>query len=628
MSVKSLDFYKGLKDEMLSADKKRDEMFLWMEQAHHLVWDLPATLQKQGWIRKYISTDPYNGFVTIRRLLSTVVPDITYQVLQPISGNPAVKEQANKIERGLRWQLLRADRRPKANVVGDAVLSAARCDEVCAMVLPVEWQGKLTGMSKKRMQMAKRHGDFAVSLKNPRFVHSRFSEWGLEEVLFVNVRKAESAVDLWGKKASAIQTELEKEENQAKDLYFCEYDLWDLDVHTTWGFLGEAARLNSDEGIEITIQEPKEHRLPFIPAIVRVGGTNLDLESEYQRYPLLYAVFKAGQWATTNIMGTLEQSEVLALTTAPKTITYSPDPNNPPEIEYGQIPGGSINVRMGTEDAKPFQPPQLDQNLVALMERYKQSMQESTVSRVLMMGEYPAGAAYAAINLMTQSAVKSVSPVKRLAEEALADVCCQMLNWTKHMGKPLVGFGSQVSDMGTQYVINPDDFDTENLFITVELTADVPTDRQGRINAAAMARRELGMSQERGLEEAGVEDPISEINQSYYEKMKEMELQLYFEREKAKLQLEMQAQQMQLQMQAQQAQMQQQMAAQQEAQQQGGGGQAPMQQGPQGMPGVSGQGYNPAQGGQPPAQVNPNVTRETQTGQARGGVPTYQGGVE
>ena len=55
-------------------------------------------------------------------------------------------------------------------------------------------------------------------------------------------------------------------------------------------------------------------------------------------------------------------------------------------------------------------------------------------------------------------------------------------------------------------------------------------------------------------------------------------------------------------------------------QQGGGGGQPGPVPGPEGgIPGVGGPGFDPNQGGIPPAMANPKATREMQTGQTRTG---------
>jgi hypothetical protein len=369
-------------------------------------------------------------------------------------------------------------------------------------------------------------------------------------------------------------------------------------------------------GEPIVIMKPEEHRLNFIPWVVRVGGTNLDDKPEFQRYPLLYSVYRAGQWVSQNIINSLNYSETIAHASAPRGITYSPDPNNPPEVDYGD-PARNINLRYGSEEYKANQTPEMDKSLLEIADRLAGAIQKSSVPAVLQTADFPSGTAFATLNLATQSAVKSISPHKGLAENSVADICVQMLEWVEYTGKPLIAYGVGQEDLGVQYIVTPDDFDIEHLYIGVELTADVPTDRLGRINAASIAVERLGMSRERGLEEAGVSDPQTEMKQAMYEAIMQNELQIALQTAQAKAQLQIQMLAMQMQQAQQQAMM---------MQQQGGGQQLPNEPPPPGIPGAEGQGFNPAMGGQPPAMMQPEATREMQTGRARGGVPVATGG--
>ncbi len=53
----------------------------------------------------------------------------------------------------------------------------------------------------------------------------------------------------------------------------------------------------------------------------------------------------------------------------------------------------------------------------------------------------------------------------------------------------------------------------------------------------------------------------------------------------------------------------------------GGPGRTPPSPANQGIPGVEGAGFDPNQGGLPPATVAPGATREGQTGRTQGGAP-------
>lgn len=622
---KNLSFYRGLASEMIQEDQERDKMHEAMEEMYHLEWDLPGAIKNLQWMRKFISTDPFDALRAMTRLLSTVTPKIK---VQPLAPNVETKTTANTIERALTWHLSSAGRRGRAKVISDLALSAGRHDEICAQVVCLDVQASAAGMDPKRLRAARRFGPFAVLVRNPRHVHSRYSDWMLEATLYRRVCKAQEVVDFWGDRAHEL-TEMIGGNPQLQ--YATIYDMWDLDQHTVWCYPSDV-QATMDEGAAggnpIVLMAPEDHQLDFIPWVVRVGGTNLDDKPEHQRYPLLYSVYRAGQWVSQNILDSLTFSEAIAHAASPRGVTYSADPNNPPEVDYGD-PTQNINLMYGAEEYKPIPTPEMDRGLLEIADRLAGAIQKSSIPAVLQTGDFPSGTAFATLNLATQSAVKAISPHKTLAENSIADICTQILQWVDYTGKPLIAYGVGAEDQGAQYIVTPEDFDVDNLYIEVELTADVPTDRQGRINAAAIAVERLGMSRERGLEEAGVQDPQAEMKQSMYEQVLQNELQIALQSAQARAQLQIQMMSQQA-MQMQQQQMQQQMMEQQAAAQGGMGGmmggQMPMEQPMPGIPGVEGLGYDPSMGGQPPAMANPYATREMQSGLALGGVPMAEEG--
>jgi hypothetical protein len=66
--------------------------------------------------------------------------------------------------------------------------------------------------------------------------------------------------------------------------------------------------------------------------------------------------------------------------------------------------------------------------------------------------------------------------------------------------------------------------------VDVELTADVPTDRMMRINAASMAVRDLSYSRERALEQIGETDAREVMRQAAAEELESVELEIEKER--------------------------------------------------------------------------------------------------
>ena len=347
--------------------------------------------------------------------------------------------------------------------------------------------------------------------------------------------------------------------------------------------------------------------MPFLPWVAMVGGSTLEAEEQHQRRPIMYAEYMSGRWVTQNTLLSLMSSEAIALSAGPKYKQEGVSAQDV-EIDYddptrvAKVPPGS------TLDDLP--PRILDPALAELVDRFSSSSDNSMLSRILKGGDTYSGEAFASLNLRTQTAIGALKPAKDLAEKALAEMFVLMLLWVQYTEKDLEAYGVDKEDKGKQYMIESDEIEPEELYIEVELTPDVPTDRQQRANTASLMVESIDYPKEYALEDVGIEDPQAAIIQRYKERLLRQKLEEYIQQKQMQMQMEMQKQQMQMQMQAQQAQM---------AQQQQMG--IPPGEGGGGL----GQGQNPAQGGLPPAMGNPNVTRESVTGQTRRGDPIEEG---
>lgn len=619
--MRDLLYYQRLAQDMVQRDAQRDQMLAAMDRMWRGDWSLPPQMADLRWVHKVVSSDPHDALRAGTRVLSSVEP---YIKVQPLAGDEAQRGNADKLERALSWLFRNASRRRRASVLRDVVLSALMYDEVVAQVVYLPHQvGAMQAMEgdAARLQAAQRYGPFAILVRNPRQVHVRYSDWMPEAVLMKRVMPAAEALDYWGKKAGRLKRAL-KERQNAEMRYITLYDYMDLEMRVVWAVPQEEGGITtpplpddwdgkSQAGIEMLREE---HGLGFLPWVAKVGGTTLAEDPLHQRIPLLYSVYQTRQWETQNVLETLMTSEAIAYAAAPRLKVEGP--TDMVEVDYGE-PGRTAYVPPG-HNISPMTPPQLDTSLANIADRVSERIGKSTVPRVLQSGDYPGGTAFSTLNLATQSGIKSLNPYKELAEQALADIFTQMLYWVAQDGKPLVAFGHGRSDRGQQLVLDPRDYDHQQMFIEVELTADVPTDRMARINAGAMAVRELGYSRARALEQVGESDPQEIMQQARQEEMEAVALEIEKQKELALAKVEIE-----------------QLVAQQKAEAEpaapvtkpGGdenNGQAALQADKgiqaaiQRKLAAGGQGFNPALGGTPPVMAAPGITPEVEKGAPRG----------
>jgi hypothetical protein len=621
--MKELLYYVDWAKQKIEDDDDKLTMMGEMEHMWRGEWNLPQQMADLKWIHKVVSTDPHDAIRAGTRVLSSIEPRVN---MRPLGMHEDDRKWADDIERSLVWHFHNAGRRRRASILRDIVLSALLYDEVCAQVIYLPHQIDTIKTFKgdtARLEASRRFGDFAVVVRNPKQVHVDYSDIMPERVLFRRVMPLREALDFWGEKAKKLELASKSEDNLNKD-YVTIYDYTDLESRVVWAYLQDDTGIyiepsGDDDAIELM---RTKNKLGFLPWVAKVGGTTLIDDPRHQRIPLLYSINQTKQWDTQNALETLLASEVIAYAAAPRLQVEGPTDNV--EVDYGE-PGRMAYVPPGHKLGE-MQPPGFDQSLAVIADRVGERIGKSTVSRVLQSGDFPSGTAFATLNLATQSGIKSLTPYKELAEQALADIFVHMLYWIDYSGDKVTSFVQNYQTKQTEeIVIDPDSFQVDKIYIDVELTPDVPTDRMSRINASSMAVRELGYSQRSGLEDAGATNATEEQEirrqEKYQETLDNIRLMTMTEDAKAKVAIRNRERQMmsELKMQEEMQRMQQRKQARIESGNDGKVRQALQQRemmnqrkSGQGFAATRGGNFNPAMAGTPPAMANPEGTRETQ----------------
>ena len=579
---KAFDYYEKLAERLIKADGKRDKAFEAYRDMYRNYWELPAGVPE--YIIRTTDHSPHDAIQAGVRVLSSIFPKIT---VYPSDPSEDQKERANKIERLLKWHLMSADRRRPTGVVSDIVLSALLYAAVGAMVIDLDWQiDQAAGLNAEtaRMKALRRHSRFVVNTYYPGDLHVLRSSYGTEGVLLAQLRLASEVVAEWGDMAKKLN-DLAKE---GKVIEY--YDWMDFEERVVW--------CKPEQGGPIKIVTPSKHELPFMPWVALMGGSTIESQEEDRYHPMLYPLYKTGAWSMMNTLKSFIYTdsilpmfkEEIAVEGLPEGQTVERDYLDPAKIMYVP-PGGS---------ARPLPRQPNDPAKMEAIEMLASDIERATVSRTLQGESVASGVSFAALNLHSQIAIGALKPGKELAEKALAELSALVLLWTSHTGKPLEGFGmNKKTDLGMEYVLPADEIEPDEIYISVELKPDNPTDAVQRANAGIMLNQ-IGYPKEYVLEMAGAEDPQKALEIYWLERLKEARVQNQIDHER--LMMEMEHQQMMQEMTM--AQDQQQMEAQQIAQQQQMEG-----------PFVGGQGWNAAQGGMPPAMAFPEGTREEVQGE-------------
>ena len=587
---KKISYYNELALEMIEADKDREAANRYYDAMDHNEWSLPTALRSIQWIRKDTDTGPSTDIAAGLRVLSALQENIT---IQPLANNQATKRKVNEWERALEWLMAQVNRRRQGTVRQSVVKSAIKYDEVCAQVVDLDYQIAQKDIFKgnaSREKAARRHyGRFAVITYHPNDVHVRYSNLMPEAVLLCHKRKAQAVMDEWGHKVSrkySLKDWAEKDE----EVYY--YDYMDYDVHVVWCALGNIPV----EAVEIMNDD---HELPWLPWVCRVGGDTMEPSAVHRRRPMLYQDYTSGKWETSNVIRTINVSDVIRKMVAPryKEEGQMPTETRSTQVDYGPDASGPIVQVTPTNTLTPLMPPPLDAAAMQIQDRLDAERAQGTLSSILKGGEMPAGTSFAALNLGTLIATGALKPAKELAEAALADIYAQFMYWTNHTKNSIEGY----SPGGKENVIEWNAFDPENLYIECELKPDVALDRQQRANVAMMLVQASLMSKEKAIEYMGENDPQAIMKAIDIERLRDNRLQIVMQREQLELQMEAQQITMQQQQaQAEEAAYQQQAMAAQQGQMAGAPG---------------GEMFNPAGGGLPSQMGAPGATREGVAGE-------------
>jgi hypothetical protein len=598
---------------------------------YHLEYNLPEEIAELQWVRKIISQDPHDAISAGKRVLTSVFPSIKYQ---PLVANEVNKIRANRVEKNLAWQLRSANSRNTAKVEEDLVESALLYMATAVMVIDLDWhikQLKAQGKDATLTERARKKGRFLVNSYEPSCVHVRRGRLGTEAVLLKVERPAADVLTEWGDTEGG-QLSLLSMANESVYYYdflnYTERCVWISPIGQASGSQ-QAAEIAGTQVVpsgDIVILEPMEHGLDFNPWIAEMGGSTIESDPAHKHQPMLYAVRQSRSWDTLNIAESLAFSDAIAKAARPEVIEEGPNPQMA-EMDYTDA---SKHMKMPAGNtARPAQSSPLDPGKTELIDRQRQAIEKSTVSSILQGGGLPSNVAFAALNLATQTAVGSLKPAKYLAEKTLAEIFKKMLLWTKTTGQALEGYIDDKEDelYGELLSIQSDEIEEETIYITVELTPDVATDRQQRANVGALLIQAMDYPKEMALEDVGVTDPQRAMNQSRRERLLDHRMGLLMKRQEAEVdaQIAQLMNQVQLDAEAEAAQMQLEIQAQaQEGQPQG---QEVVPPGEGGGPGVDagapgGFANAPVDGGLPTDLNAPGqFTEENIGGLDRGGQP-------
>ena len=510
----SLKWFEGRATYLEKQNEERDEMFDALDEYRHGEWELDEELTEIDWIHE--SRDPIfaQQSDSAKHILSDADPGIS---LLPYSPGGDGTDIADRHEKGLRWLLDSASRRRQATIVQDVVSSAIDYAEVTAQVVYIPQQikdVKAAGGNATRYEAMLRRGPFAVIIHNPRTVYVRYSDMGAEEVMLVTEDDPHNIIDLWGDKASELKKVMKEDKNFPETVTLRDYTSYDFRaVWVDWG------------GKRIEIERGK-WPWPFLGWVARMGGTSLEETGEFQRKPLLANMYHFDLYDDINRVRTLRFSDMIRSASEPRDV-FASDTRMSPDVDASS---GDLYTHIDTEEALVPRPQrQPNPSMSTLYAELRGDVQKSTLSEMLLGADVPTGAAYASINLVTESALKVLRSPQTLAQNSIADVLETMLLYIHYDKSKVISYGTGKNDRGDVYLIDGKEIDPKNLYVAVNLEADLPTDYQAR-TVTARAQIDAGINSRVGaMEDIGIKNATEVTEEIAGERLDETMMRIEME---------------------------------------------------------------------------------------------------
>ena len=323
-----------------------------MDDVVRLKWTLPPGMP--DWARPFRTTVPYDGVKAGVRVLSGLDERIVidpYGFEENALGDlSAAKMKANMWEVALKWQMDKAARR-KDSLRQGIIRSVLMYDEIAGQIVHLPTQIKTIqklGGNPNRQKAALRFGDYAVMLRNPQSVYTRYSDYMLEAVMYVTVQSPEEIMDFWN---NAELGQLIEEELAPDDWLLIDYT--DYNRRVVFCYPGNNVDfISSYKVMEFSDSKGKTHsydipaiellnepwKMDFLPWAIVNGGDGLVDTPEADRFPLLYGLIQSDQWNNANIIGSLVLSEAIAEAARPDVAKMGVTPEAI-EGDYGEVGG-------------------------------------------------------------------------------------------------------------------------------------------------------------------------------------------------------------------------------------------------------------------------------------------------
>lgn len=354
-----------------------------------------------GWdkndLRKMVSPTGRNKVKGISDLVASTDPIFTVEAER---HDDLLKETCSKM-------LTASNRRRRTSVEKDLALSAALYAEIHLVIKDVSvlLDGLDDGIQKSRLERLLKKTPFLFDTVNPEFAYPSFGVDGELDMWFEKYEsKGWKIKDKW--EADGDATNLDDD---------VDYEVWD-------GFT-LTHRLVAVVGQESSHQILfEEHGLKEFPVVVRhVSGSDLFVEEERKRNPLLYAYHKGEMFKSESIYLTAMTTSTLASGVGPMLLGEPDDSGEGMEIKVDNqgpirlmypVHGKATNAKM----------PAFDKEVMELYGMVRNMADESTMHSQALGAPMQGKSTYSTVALLSQSGRLPLAAIQDAVEKSLAAI--------------------------------------------------------------------------------------------------------------------------------------------------------------------------------------------------------------
>jgi hypothetical protein len=555
-------------------------------------WTPPNAFKAREEVRIRVSTDAHDILKTATNLF-----DVHHPKWEVLPRGPADAERAEEIERWLEWFMRLANQNGDQEVFRVMLKHSTKFNRICAQVeYEPYWLEKNTDAYKEALV-----NPFEIILHYPGNVHYEMGK-RLRWVAAVSNVPASDCLDKWENYKSEtedgrkIKRALDKiqafldDDDEARIMYV---DYTDKDKR--WVF----AYPTDYDTVDMDLEVPEDY-INIFEGANELGFINWEISAGTSD-PLLYSLHHGGLWENQCFIDTILDTTGIRRGFAP-LLKHTSVSGKPLDIDFS---GGEAVVELVSADGETadyMMPPPLDPAIRELADRNSQKGASATGLKGLQNMNIAGNIQFASIQAMIQVSKSALDPYIRNFEKAAVGIARLALLWAKKNGDTLSAYRTKTKNKekglvaGQKISVGKDDYDPKLLVIQCELMSNNPGDEMTRMNVFSQAKQldlpvpdgfiveKMGWGQEEVMKADWLKEKIEKLALALYQKSKELEV-------------EMQAQQMA------QAAMQPQQPPQGVSPPQEGAGQQPA------LAAAGGQGFDPNQGGNPPATAAPMMTQ-------------------